>query len=66
MNELPPALNPTDYEGIVRCLDEALAVFERHTGKLNVTEIRTKSILTAIRAEMQERQRKNPPFPRLG
>jgi hypothetical protein len=41
-------------------------VFERHTGKLNVTEIRTKSILTAIRAEMQERQRMNPPFPRLG
>jgi hypothetical protein len=60
MNEQAPALTSADYENIVRSLDDVLAVFDRHTGKLNLTEIHTKSILAALRAEMLERQMISP------
>jgi hypothetical protein len=49
------ALTEIDYRGVIRALDEALAFYERHSGSLSVMELRTKSILGAIRSELQER-----------
>lgn len=63
INERAPALKPTDYEAIVQCLEQALAVFDRRSGILNVTELRTKSILTTLRADLLHRmQESRPPF----
>jgi hypothetical protein len=62
MMEKSPALKATDYNELAQCLDDALAIFERHMGALNFMELRTKSILSAIRAEIDERNRTTPPF----
>jgi hypothetical protein len=50
-----PALNKEDCAQMLANLDESLAVFERKNVVLSASELRVKSLLSALRNEMLQR-----------
>jgi hypothetical protein len=50
-------------KGIIAHLDESISLMDRHDGRLTLSEIQVKSMLTAVRRQLQEhlalREREN-------
>jgi hypothetical protein len=54
------SLSPAALRDIIAKIDESLAVFERHSGRLHATEFQAKNMLLALRARMMERLQNHP------
>ncbi len=54
------SLSPAAMRDILAKIDESLAIFERHSGRLHASEFHAKSMLLALRAQMMERLRNHP------
>jgi hypothetical protein len=54
------SLSPAALRDIIANIDESLAVFGRHAGRLHATEFQAKNMLLALRARMVERLANHP------
>lgn len=54
------SLSPTALRDIIAKIDESLAIFERHSGRLHAAEFQAKNMLLALRSRMLERLEHHP------
>jgi len=54
------SLSPAAMRDIIAKIDESLAVFEQHTGRLHTSEFQAKTMLIALRTRMIERLQSHP------
>lgn len=48
------SLTPTAIREIMAHIDESLAVFEKNKGRISLTDLRIKSMLTTLRGQLAE------------
>jgi hypothetical protein len=48
------SLTPSAIREILAHIDESLAVFEKNKGRISITDLRIKSMLTTLRAQLNE------------
>ena len=53
-----PGVKNAEVKDILRCVENALGIFQQHEGALTVGEIRTRSLLMVVRAELEEHLRR--------
>lgn len=48
------SLTPTAIREIVAHIDESIAVFDKYKGRMTASELQVKSMLTALRSQLQD------------